>query len=285
MRPCVEALDDVGINGDLCNPVCIACVDGSLAIAPRSPGYLPVKFFGEWLTALVLLVLTAPLMLVLAAAVRLTSKGPAFYAQSRLGRHGKAYRLYKIRTMVHNAEAATGPVWAAKNDCRTTKLGKLLRKTHLDELPQLWNILRGDMGLIGPRPERPEIVARLEPKVPGYRLRLSVRPGITGLAQMLVPADDPNDVALTGLRQKVAHDVYYVREVRLMMDVRIAVGTVCYFLAEAMDSVRRSALGGYGERVQAALESRDEPEAETRFRIPLHGTRCELRMNGQGDVA
>src|SRR5258708_39993022 len=124
--------------------------------------YVPIKAAAEWLIALMLLVLTAPLMLVLMAIVKLTSPGPIFYSQTRLGRFGRPYQMHKLRTMVHNAEAGTGPVWAHRNDARITAFGKVLRRTHFDELPQLWNIIRGEMCLIGPRPERPEIAARVE---------------------------------------------------------------------------------------------------------------------------
>jgi lipopolysaccharide/colanic/teichoic acid biosynthesis glycosyltransferase len=171
---------------------------------------------------------------VLALAVRLGSRGPAIYAQTRLGRGGARYRIYKLRTMVHDAEASTGPVWASlSGDVRITPLGRVLRSTHLDELPQLWNVLRGEMALIGPRPERPEIAGRIERKVGGYRGRLAVRPGVTGLAQMLLPADDPSDPTLSGLRRKLAYDLYYVRNLSARLDLRVALATPCYFAAAA----------------------------------------------------
>jgi lipopolysaccharide/colanic/teichoic acid biosynthesis glycosyltransferase len=140
------------------------------------------------LTAL-MLVLAAPLILLLMALVKLTSRGPALYTQVRLGRGGRRYTMYKIRTMPHHCERESGPCWAIPEDPRATRLGRFLRRHHIDELPQLWNVLRGDMSLVGPRPERPEIVTQLERAVPGYRDRLRVRPGITGLAQVLLPAD------------------------------------------------------------------------------------------------
>ena len=136
--------------------------------------------------------------------------------------------------MVHDAEASTGPVWASlSGDVRITPLGRVLRSTHLDELPQLWNVLRGEMALIGPRPERPEIAGRIERKVSGYGGRLAVRPGVTGLAQMLLPADDPSDPTLSGLRRKLAYDLYYVRNLSAVLDLRVAVSTPCYFAAAA----------------------------------------------------
>jgi len=219
--------------------------------------YLPVKATVEWLTAFTLLVISSPLLLILAVLVKVTSPGPAFYAQTRLGRFGRKYRILKLRTMVHNAEAGTGPVWAAKGDCRITKVGKFLRLTHLDEVPQLWNVLRGEMSLIGPRPERPEIARRIESKVNGFHLRLSVRPGITGLAQMLLPADDPNDASMNCVRLKLAHDLYYVREVSPLVDLRIAFSTPCFFISAAIDAMRKGSLRSYGSAVERGLLEND----------------------------
>jgi len=226
-------------------------------VSSRRAGYLPVKTAIEWTLALVLFTLSFPLTVTLAVLVKITSQGPAFYAQTRLGRFGRTYRIYKLRTMIHNAEARTGPVWAAQNDCRITTLGKLLRATHLDELPQLWNVLRGDMALIGPRPERPEIARRIEMSVPGFSNRLQVRPGITGLAQMLLPADNPQDAELACVQRKLAHDVYYVRELSFMLDCRIAFSTPCYFLAAAIDALREGFVRSYGAAVDRDMEEQE----------------------------
>jgi lipopolysaccharide/colanic/teichoic acid biosynthesis glycosyltransferase len=222
--------------------------------APKRGGYAAVKVGAEWLVALVLFVLTAPLMLALALLVKFSSPGPAFYSQTRLGQYGRKYRILKLRTMVHNAEAPTGPVWASKNDVRITLVGRLLRRTHLDELPQLWNVLRGEMGLIGPRPERPEIACRIQRRLTNFHLRLLVRPGVTGLAQMLLPADDPHDVAMEGVRRKLSHDLYYIRELGILLDLRIAICTPCYFLAAAVDSVRQGLLRSHGNAAECACE-------------------------------
>jgi len=211
-------------------------------VSPRHGLYLPCKLAFEWLLALTLLVITLPLITVLAALVKAGSPGSAFYSQTRLGLNGKPYRIYKLRTMVAGAEARTGAVWATKGDARITPLGKVLRATHLDELPQLWNVVRGDMCLIGPRPERPEIATRVEQTLPAFNQRVGVRPGITGLAQMLLPADDPNDVGLTNLRSKLEHDLYYVREVSPLLDLRIAICTPCHFLATAIQGFGRGLL-------------------------------------------
>ena len=219
-----------------------------VSVAGRRP-YGIMKFAVEWLLALTLLVLTAPLMALLAALVKLTSEGPAFYLQTRVGRNGKQYLICKLRTMAHNCEAHTGPVWASKGDVRITPIGRLLRDTHLDELPQLWNVLCGEMSLIGPRPERPEIIARIEREVPDYRQRLQVRPGVTGLAQMRLPAD--TDVE--GVRLKLAHDLYYINHLSPMLDVRIAVCTAFYFMGAAADAVCSASVGRYGKAVEACI--------------------------------
>lgn len=183
--------------------------------------YVTWKGKVEWLIALVLFLLAAPLILLTALLVKLTSRGPAFYFQTRLGKNGKPYTIYKIRTMYHNAESATGPRWATAHDPRVTPLGWFLRHTHLDELPQLWNVLRGDMALVGPRPERPEFVLKLAPLVPNYHDRLLVLPGVTGLAQVSLPAD----TNLESVRKKLAHDLYYLQRISLWLDVRIVMTT------------------------------------------------------------
>jgi len=222
--------------------------EGAAGAATRAL-YLAVKVATEWTLSLVLLVLTAPLIVLFAAAVKLTSPGPIFYLQTRLGLNGKTYRICKLRTMRHNCEVATGPVWAAQNDPRITPIGNVLRSTHMDELPQLWNVLCGDMSLIGPRPERPEIVARIERDVPGYRERLAIRPGVTGLAQMRLPADSD----LEGVRLKLAYDLYYIRHLNPMLDARIAVCTAFYFMGAAADAICQMAVGTYGRDVEKAI--------------------------------
>lgn len=210
--------------------------------------YLACKFAGEWLLALVLLVVTAPLVAGLALAVRATSSGPAFYLQTRLGRGGRKFRIVKLRTMRHNCEQGTGAVWSQPGDVRVTALGRLLRDTHMDELPQLWNVLRAEMALVGPRPERPSIAAELERALPAYRHRLLVRPGVTGLAQVRLPPDSD----LEGVRKKLAHDLYYVRELSFNVDLRIAVGTAFYFLGSASNAICQNLVKAQGRAVEIA---------------------------------
>ena len=202
----------------------------------RRPRYSTVKVIVESISTLILLVLTGPLVLVLMGLIRLTSYGPALYKQVRLGLNGRPYTIFKLRTMYHDCERLSGPQWSLAGDPRITPLGHILRKTHLDELPQLWNVLRGDMSLVGPRPERPEFVVELERVIPGYGVRLQVRPGITGLAQIQLPPDED----FAGVRRKVAYDSYYVRRVGLWLDFRILLGTCLKILGVSFDTIRRS---------------------------------------------
>jgi lipopolysaccharide/colanic/teichoic acid biosynthesis glycosyltransferase len=193
-------------------------------LAPPATWYLPVRDVLEVGVALALLTLAAPVILLLAALVKLTSSGPAFYWQIRVGKGGRPYKIYKLRTMARDAETRSGPQWSTPGDPRVTWLGRFLRKTQLDELPQLWNVLRRDMSLVGPRPERPEFVPSLKKVIPYYADRLLVRPGVTGLAQIQLPADTD----LESVRRKVAYDLYYVQHVSLWLDVRILFLTAFY---------------------------------------------------------
>lgn len=188
--------------------------------------YHPVKRVADAVVAIGLLVATAPMILVLLGLVKLTSPGPGLFSQVRLGRDGRPYRLYKIRTMTHDCERTTGPQWSTLKDSRVTPLGRFLRKSHLDELPQLWNVARGEMSLIGPRPERPEFVVDLERVVPGYRRRLEVLPGITGLAQIQLPPDNDID----DVHRKVRCDLRYIQEMGPAIEVKILAGTAMKIL-------------------------------------------------------
>ena len=175
----------------------------------------------DFVLALVLLVLTAPVMLLAIVLVHLTSPGPVIYSQTRLGLNGRRYPIFKIRSMYHDCERLTGPRWSTPGDKRVTWIGKILRATHIDELPQLFNILRREMSLVGPRPERPEIVVGLELAIPCYRERLQVRPGVTGLAQVqLAP-----DTDLESVRRKVAYDLYYIEHSNVWFDLRLILAT------------------------------------------------------------
>jgi lipopolysaccharide/colanic/teichoic acid biosynthesis glycosyltransferase len=180
----------------------------------------------DFVGALALLLLTAPIILLAALAVKLTSRGPFIYSQTRTGKDGKPFTVFKIRTMTHNCENQTGAVWACPGDPRITLVGRWLRRTHIDELPQLWNILRGEMSLVGPRPERPEFVVQLEQVLPDYRRRLTLKPGLSGLAQMQLPPDTD----LESVGRKLVYDLYYVDRGTLWLDIRIILCTVCKVL-------------------------------------------------------
>lgn len=186
-------------------------------IRPRHRWYPPVKAALDFALALVLLVLTLPFIVIGGLLTKLTSPGPMFYSQTRLGKNGRVFKVIKLRTMIHNAEAKTGPVWTQTNDPRITKIGRILRKTHIDEFPQLINVLLGQMSLIGPRPERPEIAVKLTWSIENYDERLRVRPGITGLAQLRLPPDSDLD----SVRRKLACDLYYVRRVNPWLDLQL----------------------------------------------------------------
>jgi polysaccharide deacetylase family protein (PEP-CTERM system associated) len=188
--------------------------------------YIPWKPRIEFILALMGLVLTAPVILLAAILIKLTSRGPAIYTQVRLGHNGRRFNIYKLRTMHHRAEATTGPVWAVPGDLRINAVGKLLRATHLDELPQLVNVLMGDMSLTGPRPERPEIVLQIQARVENYLDRLAVRPGITGLAQVQLPPD----IDLDGVRKKLVCDLHYIEHSGFWLDFRILLCTGLLFL-------------------------------------------------------
>lgn len=183
--------------------------------------YTAFKPFCDAVLSLTLLVLTAPVVLLAALLVKLTSPGPAFYTQTRVGKDGQLFTIFKLRTMTHNCEARSGAVWSSTYDPRVTPLGKFLRKTHLDELPQLVNVILGHMSLIGPRPERPEIVTVLQDKIDGYTDRLDVRPGITGLAQVQLPPD----VDLPSVRRKLVCDLYYIEHLTAWLDLRLLICT------------------------------------------------------------
>jgi lipopolysaccharide/colanic/teichoic acid biosynthesis glycosyltransferase len=172
--------------------------------------------------ALVGLILSAPFIAFLVGIVRLTSRGPGLYSQTRLGLDGKPFCLYKIRTLHHGCDRAQGPVWTRTNDHRASRLGHLLRATHLDELPQLVNVLKGEMSLVGPRPMRPEITDAVAQRVPGFRRRLCVKPGITGLAQLY----QSTDWGIADVRRKLRYDLFYAQHASMCFDLKIAMATV-----------------------------------------------------------
>ncbi|HTM50944.1 MAG TPA: sugar transferase [Bryobacteraceae bacterium] len=172
--------------------------------------------------AIVAAAATVPVMLLVALLVKSTSRGPVFYRQSRVGKNGVPFVLYKFRSMRLDAEAETGAVWASKDDPRTTLVGKWLRRIRLDELPQFFNVLRGEMSLVGPRPERPEFVKTLTEKIPYYRQRHCVRPGITGWAQVNHKYGDTVEDTIT----KLEYDLYYIKNLSPSLDAYIIFHTL-----------------------------------------------------------
>jgi sugar transferase (PEP-CTERM system associated) len=173
-------------------------------------------------TATIGLTLAAPIMLLVLVAVKLASRGPAFYHQVRVGAHGKTFTIHKFRTMRIDAEANTGAVWATANDSRIFPLGRLLRKTRLDELPQLWNVLCGEMSLVGPRPERPEFVSQLEKQIPFYGQRHVVKPGVTGWAQVRYSYGASVEDAM----EKLQYDLFYIKNQSLVLDLAVILHTI-----------------------------------------------------------
>lgn len=172
--------------------------------------------------SLTALIVGFPIVLLLALLIKIDSKGPIIYAQKRVGRHGKIFTMYKLRTMHNDAEAKTGPMWATENDPRVTRVGYWLRKLRLDELPQVINVLSGSMSLVGPRPERPHFVDQFKVQIPLYTRRLRVRPGITGWAQVKWKYDE----SLDDVKEKTKYDLYYVENISLRMDMKILINTI-----------------------------------------------------------
>lgn len=172
--------------------------------------------------AAVLLVLSAPVLAAAMLLIRATSRGPAIYRQTRVGRGNRRFVILKLRTMAHDCESLTGPRWSVPGDPRITPVGRWLRRLHLDELPQLVNVLRGEMSLIGPRPERPEICDNLRNIVPGYDRRHAVKPGITGFAQVHLPPDS----CVRSVKNKVAYDRFYLLRSGPRMEVAVLACTL-----------------------------------------------------------
>lgn len=181
-----------------------------------------LKRLMDIILSLVLLIITLPATLLTALAIKLESPGPVFYRQERMGMDGKIFRIVKFRTMVKDAEKLTGPVWSTKDDPRITKTGKLIRKIRVDEIPQAYNVLKGDMSFVGPRPERPYFVEKLSEEIPLYKRRLKVRPGITGWAQVKHKYDE----TIEDVKVKLRYDLFYIENISLRMDFKILFRTV-----------------------------------------------------------
>lgn len=209
-------------------------------IAEEAPYHRRKRLF-DILLASVALVALLPVFLLVAIAVRLDSRGPVLYEQERVGinrrrgqgptpirgnrrrrvSYGRPFTIYKFRSMVSDAEKHTGPVWAQDRDPRCTRVGTFLRRSHLDEIPQLLNVLRGEMGMVGPRPERPQLFGDLVAQIPEYALRCRTLPGITGIAQIKNGYDD----SLQSAARKVQYDLYYIRKGSALLDLKIMMAT------------------------------------------------------------
>ncbi len=179
--------------------------------------YRQLKPLTDYCISFIGLLITSPVFFVVGIIIKITSRGPVFYTQERVGKDGRLFNIIKFRTMHVNAESQTGPVWAKRNDMRITHFGRFLRKTHMDELPQLINVIRGEMSIIGPRPERPFFVRKFKEEIPGYSKRLSVKPGITGLAQCYHRYDE----TIRDVRRKLKYDIIYINRMCWSLDSRI----------------------------------------------------------------
>ena len=168
------------------------------------------------------LVLSAPITLITAVAIKLDGPGPVLYRQERVGQNEKPFMLYKFRSMVCDAEAKCGPSWAGKDDPRVTRVGRIIRKLRIDEIPQMFNVLKGEMSFVGPRPERPFFVSQLKEKIPYYQFRFSVKPGITGWAQISYPYGDSEADAI----EKLQYDLYYTKYLSSLFDLQIIFETI-----------------------------------------------------------
>lgn len=215
-------------------------VRGYACPKPHVSSYFQYKGYVDRVIAFLLLIPCLPLIGGLWLLVKLTSKGPGFYAQERLGKSGKPFVMYKLRSMVANAEQSTGAVWASRNDSRVTRVGAFLRKFHLDEFPQLLNVLRGEMALVGPRPERDEFVRILSREIDGYEYRMAVLPGVTGYAQLNLPSD----IEVADVKRKISLDFEYIENASFWFDVVILLGTVGRFF-KFLGTLHLRALGIY----------------------------------------
>ena len=174
------------------------------------------------LVSFIILIITLPIMVLTAIAIKLESKGSIFFSQERCGLNGELFKVLKFRSMKHNAEKLTGPIWSQKDDPRITRVGKFIRKVRIDELPQIINVFKGEMSMVGPRPERPYFVEKLSEQIPYYKRRLKVRPGLTGWAQVKHKYDE----SIEDVKIKLRYDLFYIENISLRMDFKILFRTI-----------------------------------------------------------
>lgn len=172
--------------------------------------------------SLLILIVSFPVIIITAIAIKIESKGPIFFKQERIGLKGQPFKVYKFRSMVNDAEKKSGPVWSPKNDPRITKVGKIIRKIRVDEIPQMYNVLKGEMSLVGPRPERKYFIEQLSKEIPLYKRRLKVRPGVTGWAQVKHKYDE----TIEDVKTKLNYDLFYIENISIRMDLKILFRTV-----------------------------------------------------------
>ena len=181
-----------------------------------------LKRISDLIISLIILIVTFPLNILVSIFIKLDSKGPILFKQDRIGMNNKVFRIYKFRSMYQDAEKNTGPVWSIKDDPRVTRVGRIMRQLRFDEIPQFFNVLKGEMSLVGPRPERPYFVDMLAEQLPYYRRRLKVRPGITGWAQVKHKYDE----SIEDVKVKLRYDLFYIENMSLRMDIKILARTI-----------------------------------------------------------
>ncbi len=194
---------------------------GGMVIQFARKSFNRFKRYSDLLLSVLGLTLTLPILTLAAIVIKLTSRGAVIYRQDRVGKSGRIFKIYKLRTMGIDAEKNTGAVWAKVNDPRITSIGKILRKCHIDEIPQLFNVIKGEMSIVGPRPERPEMVRDLRVLIQDYEKRLEVSPGITGLAQVKHKYDETID----DVKKKIKYDLLYIRKMCWLVEIRIMAQT------------------------------------------------------------
>lgn len=242
-EPCVYIAPTAATSAtEAASPQCTAAPGVKLA------SYFRVKAAVDRMITVILAVPAMPLMLLVTLAILLLDGRPVLYRQVRVGKQGKAFWIWKFRTMRTNAEAETGAVWSSQCDPRVTSLGRWLRRSHLDELPQFFNILAGDMNLIGPRPERPEFAEQLARELPNYDKRTAIRPGITGLAQLRLGYDQ----SVADVRKKLKLDLHYIHTATFSKDLGLLIRTVPYVAKQLAARWPAAASSGNGSKSFAA---------------------------------
>jgi exopolysaccharide biosynthesis polyprenyl glycosylphosphotransferase len=181
-----------------------------------------LKRIFDLIVSFLILIVSSPVIIVTSIAIKIDSKGPMFFKQERMGQDGKVFNILKFRSMIKDAEKYTGPVWSQKDDPRVTRVGRLVRKLRIDEIPQMYNVLKGQMSIVGPRPERPYFVEKLSQEIPYYKRRLKVRPGITGWAQVKHKYDE----SIEDVKVKLRYDLFYIENMSLRMDFKIMLRTI-----------------------------------------------------------